>query len=73
MLMGRVSSSRGMPDPPLQDSTLKCSQCARPLTYVRTMWCAFELKIDVWGCEPCQRADTLHRDEALSPSCPPAV
>jgi len=43
-----------MPETSLKDSLLRCPQCARPLTYVRTMWRAFELKIDVWACERCQ-------------------
>jgi len=45
----------GMPETSLEDRPLTCRQCARPLTYVRTIWRAFEPHIDVWACEPCQK------------------
>jgi len=38
----------------LEDRPLPCVRCARPLTYVRTIWRSCELHIDVWACEPCQ-------------------
>jgi len=44
-----------MPEGILKDCPLKCPQCARSLTYVRTVWRAFEPHIDVWVCEPCQK------------------
>lgn len=49
-----VSASCGMTEAPV-DSVLKCLECGRPLTYVRTIWRAFVPHIDVWACEPCQK------------------
>jgi hypothetical protein len=34
---------------------VKCPECAKPMSYVRTIWRAFECNIDVWACEPCQK------------------
>jgi len=47
-----------------RDSTLKCPKCERPLTYVRTVWRAFEPNIDVWARERCQRIVHLPGTEA---------
>ena len=32
-----------------------CPVCTQPMTYIRTVWRAFDANIDVWHCAPCKQ------------------
>ncbi len=33
----------------------RCPSCGKPMTYVQTIWRAFQPNLEIWDCRSCQK------------------